>query len=143
MTTAIEETLGQEFWTQPENVLSEVFNLMYSQSIQVLREEIRERNGGVVDYMLIERMAFIYAFMRQREAAGDIADRNRREMLKDWLELAIQMKKLWSAEDRDNMADILLRKVNKAVFEAVKDLPTNQGAQVQHALAESFANQGL
>lgn len=143
MTTDVESTLGQEFWTQPEGVLNEVFNLMYSQSLQVLREEVRERGGSGVDYMLVERMAFMYAYLRQRETDRDMTDRNRREMLKDWLELATSMKKLWHTEDKDNQSENLLKKVNKAVLDAVKSMPAGQSADVQRALMESFASQGL
>lgn len=141
--TTTEETLGQEFWTQPDGVLNEVFNLMYSQSLQVLREEVRERKGSGVDYMIVERLAFMYAYLRQRESEGDMTDRNRREMLKDWLELATSMKKLWTAEDKDNQSENLLKKVNKAILDAVKDMPAGQSVELQRALAESFASQGL
>lgn len=138
-----EETLGAEFWVQPDTALDETFRLMYSQLLQVFREEVRERDGGALDYMIVERLAFMYVFLRMREADSEMTDRNRRELQKDWLELATSMKKLWTAEDKENASENLLKKVNKAVLEVVKDLPANQSIQIQQALAESFASQGL
>ena len=142
----IEIDLGDEFWRQPQEALDETFNFMYSQAIAILRTEVRERGGSLTDFMLAERIAFLYAYLRQRESGigdGDFSDRTRREMNKDWRELATSMKKLWNGEDNANRAEIVLKKVNTAIQEAMKDMPVTQAAALSSALTDSFEKQGL
>lgn len=140
-----EEALGTEFWAQPEDVLSPEYGLIYAQVISILRREHDARGGSAVDLLLIERMAFMYSYLRMREAFTEDAmtDRTRREMNKDWIDLAANMRKMWSAEDKDSTADKILQKVDKAVQVALKDLAADEGRKVQKALAEAFENSGL
>jgi predicted transcriptional regulator len=140
-----EETLGDEFWTQPDTALTEEFRFIYAQVLGVFRAEVRERGGSAIDFLLVERMAFMYAYLRQREAEprANLADRTRREMNKDWIDLASNMKKMWNAEDKDSTAEVVLKKVDKAIFNAIKDLPERQGRAVQEALAQSLEAVGL
>lgn len=145
-----EEILGEEFWTQPDGVLSTEFNLIYAQVLSVLREEVRSRGGSSIDFLIVERMAFSYAYLRFRETqsadaenGNAITDRTRREMNKDWLDLATSMKKMWNSEDKENLGEAILKKVNKAIFEAVKELPEAQAREIQGRLAESFGSVGL
>lgn len=140
-----EAILGDQFWAQPETALTEEFSFIYAQVLAVFRDEVRERSGAAIDLLLVERMAFMYAYLRQREAEprANLSDRTRREMNKDWLDLATSMKKMWVAEDKDNTAEVVLKKVDKAIFNAVKDLPEAQGRNVQEALAHSLEAVGL
>ena len=142
-----EDVLGTEFWVQPEDTLSPPFNLMYVQLSQVLRDEWRTRNGSVLDLPVIERMAYMYAYLRQRESGlrDDIpTDRTRREMNKDWIELAVAMKKMWASEDKDGGGrELVLKRVNEAVASALDGLPKERAAEVKRALAISFESHGV
>lgn len=135
----IEQILGNEFWTQPEGVLREAFALMYSQILQAYREELSQRTASIMDYQLVERVAFTYAFLRQREADADnlITDRNRREMMKDWTELCIQLKKLWNLEDKEAQSEVMMKKLDKIISPILDDLPDtpeNRSLKKQFAL---------
>lgn len=147
MTATPEETLGQEFWTQPETLFggNEVFSLMYSTVLAVFREENRQRNGSAIDLLVAERIASMYVYLRFREADVDtpMTDRTRREMNKDVLDLLTQMKKLWLSEDRDNAAEAVMKKANGAILNALKDMPESEARAIQRALAESFEASGL
>lgn len=146
-----EEALGVEFWTQPEHALDEVHQFIYAQALSALRGEVRERDGGILDYMIVERFAFSYAILRMREAGvtagGDeaqpLTDRTRREMNKDWLEFTLALKKIWNSEDKVDQSELVLKRVNAAVNSALKDMPETQARIVQNALVESFAAHGV
>jgi predicted transcriptional regulator len=140
-----EETLGDQFWAQPDTALTDEFRFIYAQVLAVFRVEVTERGGSAIDLLLVERMAFMYAYLRQREAEprANLSDRTRREMNKDWLDLATSMKKMWNAEDKDSTAEVVLKKVDKAIHNAVKDLPERQGREVREALAHSLEAVGL
>lgn len=142
-----EDILGAEFWTQPAGVLSETFSFMCAQLASVLRDERRHLGEiPVADIVLIERFSFGYAFLRQREASIEdnaMTDRTRREMNKDIIEMLLMLKKSWHAEDKDSAQDTILKKVNKAILNAVKDMPDAEGRRLQSILAESFAAEQL
>lgn len=140
-----EEALGAEFWVQPVDALTPTFGFMYAQALAALRLEVRERSGSVIEFMLIERIAFMYAYLRQRESdsENDMTDRTRREMNKDWLEISMTLRKMWGSEDNKNAEEVILRKVNKAIFEATKELPADQAKELQNALAGGFEAVGL
>lgn len=136
-----EEVLGTEFWSQPEDVLVDpTYNLIYSQVMSVLRTEHTQRGGSVIDLLLIERMAFMYAYLRMREAniEGAMTDRTRREMNKDWLDLATAMKKLWNTEDNSDAEVKILQKVDKAINSALTDFAEPEARKIKESLYESF-----
>lgn len=147
----VDQRLGQEFWTQPSNTLSEPMQLIYRNLVSVLREEIASlSNGGAVDFMVAERVAWMYSFMRERESQtgqgkgmSSLNDRNRREMNKDLIDLLLTIKKLWAADAKDDMAERVLTKVNKAIFSVIKDLPESDGRKLQSELADAFEANGL
>lgn len=140
-----EETLGVEFWTQPENMFggNEVFSLMYATVLQVFRDENRTRSGSAIDLLIAERIAAMYVYLRYRESNDDLVDRTRREFNKDVLDLLTLMKKLWLTEDKGNEAEVILKKVNTAVSSVLRDMPESQARNLQRDLAESLAAQGL
>lgn len=148
LSQSIEERLGQEFWTQPQETLSEAMQLIYSNLVAIFRDEISQRGGELVDLMLAERAAFIYSFIREREAEtgpvrGLLNDRNRREMNKDLIDLLLTMKKLWSSEAKEGASEKVLAKVNKAIFSVIKELPESDGRKLQSELANAFEANGL
>lgn len=146
---SLEETLGEEFFTQPQNVITNTaIQLMYSNLVQVFKEEITERGGSVLDIMLGERAAFLYAYQRNLESDPESWERSapartRREMTKDLIDLLTNIKKLWMSEDRNDGGERVLAKVNKAIFDAIKEMPEEQGKALQRDLAASFEANGL
>lgn len=143
-----DERLGQEFWTQPEEALRNgALQLMYSNLVSVLRDEIASNHGSAVDLMIAERAAFMYAYMREREAmtgpGQGMSDRGRREMNKDLVDLLLVIKKLWSVDAKNDVADKVLAKVNKSLFTVLKDLPEETGKKLQRELADAFEANGL
>jgi hypothetical protein len=145
MTEQAAVDLGDNFWAQPEAALNEEFRFIYAQVLGVFRAEVAERGGSAIDLLLVERMAFMYAYLRQRESEPrvNLTDRTRREMNKDWLDLATSMKKMWNLEDRDNADEIILKKVEKAVTKAFKDMPESQGRAAQEAMVNALAEVGV
>lgn len=143
----VDEKLGQEFWTQPEGALSEPMQLIYGNLVAAFREEIALNHGTIVDLMVAERASWMYSFMREREAGRNgmspLNDRNRREMNKDLIDLLLTMKKLWSADAKEDAAERVLAKVNKAIFSVIKDLPESDGRKLQSELADAFEANGL
>lgn len=140
-----EEALGNDFFVQPAGVLEDVFGFIYAQALGALRDEVRSRQGTALEYMVVERIAFMYAYLRQREAEpeSDLTDRTRREMNKDFLDISMALRKLWATDDSKNVEEAVLRKVNKAVFDGLKALPEAQAQEIQYALAGSFEAAGL
>lgn len=148
MTDRLEQTadeqLGQEFWHQPQGSFSELpeYDFIYSQVVATLRNE-RGIQATAIDLLLIERLAKMYAYLRMREAFEDMADRTRREMNKDWLDLALQLKKLWIADDKGEGGEKLLQRVNFAVKAAFEDMPPAYKERAYNKLMESFDRVGL
>lgn len=141
----IEDRLGAGFWVQPETAIAQAFSAVYSNFAEALRQEVRERGGSAIEFALAERLAANYAILRQREAddTNPITDRTRREMNKDFIEFSLALKKIWAAEDKADQSAIFLKKLDKAVFDAVQGLPEDQRKTVQLALADSFDAAGL
>lgn len=139
-----EERLGAEFWTQPEQAIrQEAMQLIYGNLVAVFREEIRENGGGLVDLMIAERAAFMYAYNREREATPGWSDRNRREMNKDLIDLLLTIKKLWGADQKNDAADKALAKAQKAIMSVLSELPESTGKQLQREFADAFEAHGI
>ena len=143
--SSVEERLGAEFWVQPSSALKEEYNFIYANALAEFRTAVRDRGGSVFDYILAERLAFNYAILRQREAdqEQELTDRTRRELNKDLIEFTLALKKIWNSEDRVDQAEAVLKKVDKAVWEAIKELPADVGEQLQKRLAKTYAEVGL
>lgn len=141
-----QESLGSEFWVQPDDAWAgdPHYSFIYSQVVNVLLAERGSLASGL-DLMLIERLAKMYSYLRMREAFEDMTDRTRRELNKDWIELAVSLKKLWAADDRGEGtgAEKLLTKVNVAIKNAIKDLPPGAGQRAYAAIVDSFEREGL
>lgn len=143
-----DERLGQEFWTQPEAAFrNEAMQLIYGNLVAVLRDEVTQSHGSVIDLMISERAAFMYSYMRDREArtgpGEGMADRNRREMNKDLIDLLLTIKKLWIADTTKDAGERVLAKVNKAIFEVLNDLPVDTGNKLKQELAYTFDKHGI
>lgn len=139
-----EERIGNEFWTQPETALrQEAMQLIYSNLVSVFREEIRENGGGLVDLMIAERAAFMYAYNREREMLPNWSDRSRREMNKDLIDLLLTVKKLWSTDAKNDAADRALAKAQKAIVSVLNDMPEEVGKKLQREFADAFEAHGI
>lgn len=139
-----EERLGNEFWTQPETALrAEAMQLIYGNLISVFREEIRESGGGLVDLMIAERAAFMYAYNREREMAPGWSDRSRREMNKDLIDLLLTIKKLWASDAKNDAGERALGKAQKAIMSVLNDLPEETAKTLQREFADAFEANGI
>lgn len=144
----VEQALGADFFEQPRSALREPFSVIYASALNEFRKTVRNRDGNVFDYILAERLAFSYAILRQREAdTGEeedrLTDRTRRELNKDMIEFTISLKKIWNSEDRTDQSEALLKKVDKAVVDAMKSIPKDQAEILQSVLAKEFVKVGI
>lgn len=139
-----EEQLGVEFWEQPEGAFATPeYDFIYTQVVSAMRSE-RGIQASSIDLLLIERFAKMYAYQRMREAFDDLNDKTRREMNKDVVELALQLKKLWASDDKGEGGEKLLQRVNEAVKDACQNrLAPTIGQKAYVALMESFDEVGL
>lgn len=140
----VEEALGAEFWSATQGALEPEFDLIRTLAATALRAEVRDRTGSALDFMLIERLAFMYAYLRQAEATEGTSITALRSLQKDWLDLATNMKKIWNAEVKDNQQEILLKKVDKSIGTVFEQLPdTPEYRNIKKMFAESFQANGV
>ena len=65
------KTLPQTFWTIPPDAFQhEDTTVLHTELTTLLKEEFQLRNLGVVEMMMVERTAFFYCWVRDRERSG-------------------------------------------------------------------------
>lgn len=112
----MQQPLPDEMWTLPEDTIrNEQYRLLFTEISTRLRSEMAEVPGfGVLQQMLIERIAFMYVWIRDAEASNDprLAGRNYKETMQLWSTLAASLHKdSRSAVDREEIRNHIIKGV--------------------------------
>lgn len=140
-----EHKMPVEFWVQPELLIKDAsVKLMYAEVAAQLRDECEARGGDVLDYMLAERSAALYGYIRDRETtAGFANDRNRKETLQLWVSLATTVKKAWAADEESKIAARTAALVTKCMSVALETIPYDYRGTATETLREELSAAGL
>lgn len=84
--------------------------------------EVKERGATVPELLLVERVAFLYTWIHDRERLGDkgfIQQRNYKEILKLWTDMLAQLQKTYARADvellRDEILDGVVDTIEKVI----------------------------
>lgn len=138
------QPLPAEFWSQhPEALGDEALQLIYAEVSQRLKNE--NPDADTLELMLIERVAFLYVHIRNKENKKLFAhDRAYKETLQLWGAMAADLRKRRErVSDVREITERILAQVQVAVDVAVDHLPAEQAKVFQSHLLEAFDQQGL
>jgi hypothetical protein len=133
------EKMAASFWAQnfDEMGVDPSLQLIYAEACSRLKEE--NPNADTLEAMLIERVAFLYVFIRNKETKKAFAhDRAHKEMFQLWATMAGELRKQRNrTEDTEWMRDKILDQVEKAIIKATAKLdPKTRNAVQQDLLSE-------
>lgn len=138
------DPMSDEFFAQPEKPLGdESHQLIYAEVVSRLREE--NPQGDTLELMLIERIAFLYVYIRVKEATGSFAhDRSYKETNALLIDLMRDLRKTKSsAVQAEEIRDAIIETVHEALAVSIKKLPGDLSKDFQEALANEFEVRNL
>lgn len=112
--------LPPEMWQiTPEAIEDETLRTLYGEVLLHLREEIAEVPGfGVLQQMMVERIAFLYVWLRdqERQGLGALAGRNYKETLGLWMNMASTLHKdVRTSVDAEKIREHIVSAVSNAI----------------------------
>lgn len=136
--------LPKEFWTQPGEALGdENLQLIYAEVCERLRAESGE--ADTLELMLIERIAFLYVHIRNKERDDSFAnDRAYKETLQLWTGMAADLRKQRIASaDFEAVKVQMLESIQTAILSASESLPPEYSKAFREQVLEEFQHIGL
>lgn len=135
-----ENRLPAEFWNlsafEDRNHLQEIHALV------VDRLQREAPDADTLELMLMERVSFLYIFMRASETKSDdlTFDRTYKDMMALWVSMAADLRKQrLRAEETSGIRMMIVSEVSKALKEALKDVDPVIANQVQTKLVTLVA----
>lgn len=132
--------LPNEFWALPDATIdTDALQLIYAEITARLREESIKRGvTGTLEMMMAERIAFLYTWIRDREASGGFEqDRNYKELLQLWNQMAVSFQKT-QIVDYESMRDALIQHVAATIQGALEDVDPEVASAVSSKITEAF-----
>lgn len=123
VTALHENRLPAEFWNL--DAFNEREHLRDIHAMVVERLQNEAPDADTLELMLMERVSFLYIFMRAREAADEEPnfDRTYKEMMALWVSMAADLRKQrLRAEETSSIRMMIVSEVSKALKEALKDV---------------------
>lgn len=151
-------TLLTELWEpSPGAIRSPHLQTMYPQVLEALQMEVAQVPAfGTLDAMIVERIAFTYISIRDREShrigekdeagrfVGFEHERNYKETQQMWMDMATKVQKqLKGAVNEDEVRTKVLESVQAAVGQVISELPPEVRGTAAKRLAEAFEEAGL
>lgn len=136
--TALEQNrLPADFWNL--EAFNERTNLRDIHALVVERLQNEAPDADTLELMLMERVSFLYIFMRASElpAEGEEIkfDRNYKDMMSLWVSMAADLRKQrLRAEETSSIRMMIVSEVSKALKEALKDVDPSIANAVQTKL---------
>ncbi len=144
-----------EFWAQPQVIVrDEPLKLMYAELVARLKEEAEAIPGfGVVETMMMERVALLYCHIRQKEALADrpgrtestnsgfAHDRAYKETMALWFQMAGELRKVRGglSADPEKVRAEVMGEVAERIRDVLQSMPDIESAlQLQTKFAEAF-----
>lgn len=133
--------LPANMWELPaEAIENEQYRVLFTEISARLRSEMSEVPGfGVLQEMMVERIAFLYVWLRDREARGldaTLAGRNYKETMQLWVSMAASLHKdARTSVDREEIRAHII----KGVMVTLNGVMDTMHPDVADGLRERFA----
>jgi hypothetical protein len=135
-----ENRLPAEFWNL--DAFEERSHLRDIHGLVVDRLQAEAPDADTLELMLMERVSFLYIFMRARESQNEELnfDRTYKDMMALWVSMAADLRKQrLRAEETSSIRMMIVSEVTKALKEALKDVDPVIANQVQTKLVTLVA----
>lgn len=130
-----------EFWNL--DAFSEHPNLKDIHALVVERLQFESPDADTLELMMMERVCFLYIFMRATEAVDDDElsfDRTYKDMMSLWVSMAADLRKQrLRAEETQSIRMTIVTEVARALKEALKDVDPAISNAVQTKLVTLVA----
>ena len=113
---------------------------LYLETLARLRED--HPDVGTAELMLMERIAFLFMWMKFLETKNFKANNDYRDVMKLWSSLVSDLAKI-TAKNPEEVREAVLSKVSSAVASAVNTLPVDIRSDVENSINTSFDEAGL
>lgn len=134
------KSLPEEFWVQNFDAMQvePALQLVYHETCNLLRDE--NPNADTLELMMIERVAFLYVYLRHKETKSAFAhDRVHKETFQLWAGMAAELRKHRNrVEDQVFLRQQIIAAVKLAVHRSVEVLPEDQRMQFQARLLDEL-----
>lgn len=141
VTALRENRLPAEFWNL--EVFEDRAHLRDIHALVVQRLQDEAPDADTLELMLMERVSFLYVFMRASEVKQDSDlkfDRTYKDMMALWVSMAADLRKQrLRAEETSSIRMTIVSEVSKALREALKDVDPVVANQVQTKLVTLVA----
>lgn len=139
--TALQENrLPADFWNL--DAFSDKDHLHEIHRLVVERLQYEAPDADTLELMLMERVSFLYIFMRAKETSTEELnfDRTYKEMMSLWVSMAADLRKQrLRAEETSSIRMMIVSEVSKALKEAMKDVDPAIANAVQTKLVTLVA----
>ena len=140
--TALQQNrLPAKFWNLDAFTDREHLRDIHAMVVERLQAEAPD--ADTLELMLMERVSFLYIFMRAKEAAQDQNldfDRTYKDMMALWVSMAADLRKQrLRAEETQSIRAMIVSEVSKALKEAMKNVDPKIANEVQTKLVTLVA----
>ncbi len=135
--------LPSGFWSLGDFEGQDGLKDIHAMLVQQLQHEAPD--ADVLELMMMERVAFLYVYMRAKEQsnAAEVTQFTRayKDMMTLWVSMASDLRKTrLRAEEAQSIRMSIVTEVGRALKEALKDVDPTISAKVQHRLLSLVAN---
>lgn len=125
----------------PDAIQNEVLLTVYQDVVAELRKDSQARGGMTLGDLLMERIAFLYIWIRDKEMSNDLANwREYRDLHKLWLEMVATYAKVIGNVDAAEMRDIILKRVLAAINSVLRNLSPEMEKELRDRFTDAFRN---
>jgi len=140
VSSLVQNKLPAEFWNLEAFQKNPLLGEIHAAVVERLQYESPE--ADTLELMMMERVCFLYIFMRAEEASGDALtfDRSYKDMMSLWVSMAADLRKQrLRAEEMSSIRMAVVSEVARALKEAMKDVDPAISATVQSKLVTLVA----
>lgn len=131
--------LPESFWKTSIGSDNETLTEIYATVVERLQME--SPDADTLELMMMERVCFLYIFMRAQEAAEEVNfDRTYQQMMSLWVSMAADLRKTrLRVEEEQSIRMSIVTEVARAIKEAMKDVDPAISNAVQTKLVTLVA----
>lgn len=130
----VDGKLPKKFWDLPQFAGKDHLKDLHVMVVDRLQQEAPD--ADTLELMMMERVCFLYIFMRAEETKDDLTfDRTYGDMMRLWVNMASDLRKQrLRAEELQGLRMSIVTEVSRALKEALKDVDPEVSKVVQSRL---------
>jgi hypothetical protein len=138
VTSIVSNKLPKEFWQTTVGGDNAVLKDIHATVVE--RLQLESPDADTLELMMMERVCFLYIFMRAQEAQEVEFDRTYKDMMSLWVSMAADLRKTrLRAEEEQSIRMSIVSEVARAIKEAMKDVDPAISNAVQTKLVTLVA----